>query len=257
MRKIVVRFDDVCPTMNLDKFNVAINKLKEYDIKPLLGVVPECKDAELLEFPENKKFWDYITDLSKEGYTIAMHGYTHCYDIIADGIVTKKKKSEFAGHTYEEQYKRIKQGKDILLSHGIDTDIFFAPSHSYDRTTLRALFANGFRFVSDGKSIRPYIQCGIKCIPCRFGGIPRIGENGVYTLVLHTSQWSREDKKYNEKLFMQVVDNYHSDMVDYSVILEEKSGFFLMQKLIEKITFYYEINLKPILYRVYGAIKND
>ena len=57
-----------------------------------------------------------------------MHGYQHVFDIRAKGIISHKKHSEFAGHPYVVQSERIKKGKDILLSHGICTDVFFCPS---------------------------------------------------------------------------------------------------------------------------------
>ena len=46
-RMIVVRFDDICPTMNYEQFMRADEILREYNIKPLLGVIPKCKDPEL------------------------------------------------------------------------------------------------------------------------------------------------------------------------------------------------------------------
>ena len=128
-------------------------------------------------------FWDYLKALQADGFAIAMHGYLHLYDTNAQGIVNGTSLSEFAGHSYEEQYEKIRKGKEILASHGIQTDIFFAPAHSYDENTLRALSANGFKYVSDGKSSKPFVREGIICIPCRSGGCPRIRKYGCYTAV--------------------------------------------------------------------------
>ena len=49
-------------------------------------------------------------------------------------------------------YEKIKKGKEILESHNVYTDVFFAPSHSYDDNTLRALSKCGFKYISDGYS---------------------------------------------------------------------------------------------------------
>ena len=44
MRKILIRFDDICPTMNFEEFDKAIDLMDELDIKPLIGVIPKCED---------------------------------------------------------------------------------------------------------------------------------------------------------------------------------------------------------------------
>lgn len=165
MRKILVRFDDICPTMDWNQWNRAMKILKLYHVKPLIGVIPDCQDPDLLIDLLRRDFWDYLKALQADGFAIAMHGYLHLYDTNAQGIVNGTSLSEFAGHSYEEQYEKIRKGKEILASHGIQTDIFFAPAHSYDENTLRALSANGFKYVSDGKSSKPFVREGIICIP--------------------------------------------------------------------------------------------
>ena len=39
MAKILVRIDDVCPTMSRQQWDKAIRLLNNYNVKPLLGVV--------------------------------------------------------------------------------------------------------------------------------------------------------------------------------------------------------------------------
>ena len=58
--------------------------------------------------------------------------------------------SEFAGLGFEQQFAMLEKGKAILESHGIKTDIFMAPAHSYDRNTLNALQKLGFTKMTDG-----------------------------------------------------------------------------------------------------------
>ena len=36
-----VRFDDICPTMDWEQFGRAAELMDKYDIKPLIGVIPE------------------------------------------------------------------------------------------------------------------------------------------------------------------------------------------------------------------------
>lgn len=55
-RKILVRFDDICPTMDFANFNEAVNLMDKYGIKPLIGVIPECKDKDLEIEPAHADF---------------------------------------------------------------------------------------------------------------------------------------------------------------------------------------------------------
>lgn len=72
--KILIRFDDICPTMNFEQFHLAETMMDKYQIKPLVGVVPDCRDSDLLISDGKNDFWDYVLALQKKGYTIAMHG---------------------------------------------------------------------------------------------------------------------------------------------------------------------------------------
>lgn len=163
-KRILIRIDDVCPTMDYDKFLERINFFREFGIKPMLGVIPDCED-ESLRYGEIRDFWDMIRDLAKEGYPIAMHGYKHVYTTQKRGLVCFRKMSEFSGLFFETQLEMLQDGKRILEEQGIHTQWFMAPGHSYDRQTVRALSEAGFRYVSDGRSSKPYCLDGIKFIP--------------------------------------------------------------------------------------------
>ena len=62
-RKIMVRFDDICPTMNFFQFERAMEIMRRYSVKPLLGVIPNCKDPELQIETIHEDFWEYVKDL--------------------------------------------------------------------------------------------------------------------------------------------------------------------------------------------------
>lgn len=256
LRKISVRFDDVCPTMNYEKFEIANQKLRLYGIKPLLGIVPYCKDEELMIETPHEDFWEYMRSLKAEGYSIAMHGYTHVCDSSGKGIVSRGRRSEFAGYPYDIQYEKIKKGKKIMERNGVDTTIFFAPAHSYDKNTLKALASNGFKYISDGKSNKSYRQNGIECIPCRYNGLPRIGNRGYYLVPLHTSQWVLSEKEINEINFLKICDTYHKDMINYSEFMEQKIGNIAIQKLSEKWNILWDTTLRPTLSLIYQRVKN-
>ena len=254
-KKILMRFDDICPTMDYKQWNKAVEVLDKYHIKPLIGVIPDCKDPELSIESPREDFWEYIKQLSAKGYAIAMHGYQHLYDIECRGLVNSSKNSEFAGHSYEIQVEKIKKGKEILEMHGVKTNIFFAPSHSYDDNTLRALKENGFKYVSDGKTLKLIIRHGIICVPCRTGGVPKIGKKGLYTAVFHAHEWSRPEKARGYDNLVFLCERYSDQIVSFNEFVNEKKGNYFIQSLDEKIYIAWSRYLRPNLYKVYERIK--
>lgn len=185
MKRItVLRIDDVCPCMDWFWFDKTMELLNKHNITGMLGVIPDCRDSSLNVSKADPLFWDKMKEYQKNGWYIAMHGYQHLYDTKATGCVISErdKESEFAGHQYKEQLCKILDGKKILESNGIETDAFFAPSHNYDKNTVKALNKAGFRYMADGRSKFAYTWKNIKFIPNCRAKEPR---EGIYTIVLH------------------------------------------------------------------------
>ena len=251
MDKILIRFDDICPTMNIRQWQRAEEVLRKYNVKPLLGIVPDNVDEELMIDPPMPSYWEYIKRLQKDGYKIAMHGYRHQYDIKHRGIINRGKNSEFAGHPYEIQYEKIKRGKEILLSHGIDTDTFFAPSHSYDLNTLRALAANGFKYMSDGKTRRPIVRKGVLCVPSSFSSLAKYEKPGCKCVVFHTNEWTRNDKKSGYDNLVYVCSKYNNSIVDFQSYVEQEKGNIVLESVYEKARIMWEYKLRDKISRIY------
>jgi predicted deacetylase len=249
-RIILLRFDDICPTMNWEQWEKAKVLMDSVGVKALLGVIPNNCDPDLLIDEPRKDFWEYIKTLQSEGFTIAMHGYKHVFDIRAKGIVTPVKHSEFAGHPYEIQYEKIRKGKEELFLHGIETDIFFAPAHSYDDNTLKALVANGFKYLSDGKSPKPYNRNGIICLPEPTGGIPNMKKKGFYTAVLHAHEWAYEGKKTSWERFVEVCKKHSGEIVQFEQFQNWSVGNPFIQQSIENINVLMDNTIKPGIIRI-------
>lgn len=233
-RKILLRFDDICPTMNWTQWEKAKALLDKAEVKPLLGIVPDCTDPDLNIDAPRLDFWDYIKSLQNEGYSLAMHGYHHLFETKANGIVTRNKISEFAGLSYDVQFEKIQRGKEIMNSHGIETDIFFAPAHSYDDNTLKALAACGFRYVSDGLSSKPYRRQGIILLPCRSGGIPKMNnKNGYVTAVVHAHEWEREDKAVDYTKYNNLLEGHFAEIVSFKEFSKWHCGNAFVQRFVE------------------------
>jgi predicted deacetylase len=238
-KKILLRFDDICPTMDWEEWGKAEKILEEKGVVALLGVVPDCQDPDLMIDKPREDFWEYIKELQKKGFTIAMHGYRH---VFLNGH------SEFTGLPYCEQLDSIREGKRILNSHGIETDVFFAPAHNFDDNTLRALSECGFHYVSDGYSSRPYIRCGVKLLPCRYGGVPLLkNKKGYLTAVVHAHEWKREDKVGEWDNFQEMLKNYSSEIVPFPIFCEWKNGVAAIQKLNAWFYRFFNLRIRPIL----------
>ena len=256
--KILIRFDDICPTMNWEQWDKAKQILDEVGSPALLGVIPDCQDPDLQIDEPKADFWKYIKGLQNQGFTIAMHGYQHVFDMNAKGIITQKhptkNHSEFAGHPYEVQYRKIKAGKDLLLQHGIETNIFFAPAHAYDENTLKALAANSFKYLCDGKSCMPYTRKGIICIPARTGGVPGKIVPGINTVVLHVHEWVRRDKFKEIDDFSNLCIRHQSELVSFEE-LKTTVGNKYFQLLCEKFYLLWEQTFRPVLRRIRNKYK--
>lgn len=206
--KISIRMDDITPDMDWAKFLRFKELCDLYQVKPLIGVVPENKD-ELLHIDEAREdFWEYILQLQREGWVIAQHGSEHIYKTKKMGCFPLNRLSEFAGLKYEEQLASLKKGQAILKEHGIETDIFMAPAHSYDNNTLRALKALGFRRITDGFGIRPYVCKEMTFYPISYKQSSSLKKaTGYTTFVAHANTMNEADFKRYEKLFEEQKEN--------------------------------------------------
>ena len=55
---LLIRFDDIAPNMNWALMNKCENLFDKYNIKPLLGIIPQNQDKELQAYKKNENFWD-------------------------------------------------------------------------------------------------------------------------------------------------------------------------------------------------------
>tara|TARA_Y100001978_G_C23645919_1_gene410763 strand:+ start:126 stop:872 length:747 start_codon:yes stop_codon:yes gene_type:complete len=203
--KIIIRFDDVSPKMNWELFIYFKKNLEDLGVRTLLGVIPENKDKQFINYNFDEKFFNKIKSYKDFGDTISQHGTFHRYTSKSSGILKINNKSEFAGHSFEYQYKLIKKGKKILEKHNCWQPVFMAPSHSFDNNTIKALVKLGFKSITDGYGLYPYKEKGIYFIPQLFSKPFNIGF-GLSTICIHINYLSKKevDKlinfiKYNRK----------------------------------------------------------
>jgi predicted deacetylase len=183
--RYVIRLDGCHPQMNWDNFARVRRLFARYGVRAVAGVIPDCRHRDLLRADAYGGFWREMRDLRREGWTVALHGYTHERLTRDGGLLRTNCSSEFAGLPYEEQRDRLARGRSILEAHALETTVFMAPWHSFDWNTVRALKALGFDTLTDGDGVVPYERGGVVWVPQQLG-TPRSVPFGVWTFALHT-----------------------------------------------------------------------
>lgn len=242
--KIAIRMDDITPDMNWENFLRFKRLCDQHQIKPLIGVVPNNQDENLhfegasprlavsaagkavpycsADIPQD--FWAYLRGLRQEGWQIAQHGYIHQYHTQKMGCFPLNKLSEFAGIPYPQQYEALKAGKELLQSHGIYTDIFMAPAHSYDKNTLRALKKLGFTKLTDGFGSVPYQWRGFTFYPISYRQSSSLKKTSGYTtFVVHANGMKQGDFEHYKQLFQIYADRMIS-FTEYMAVPSKKRG---------------------------------
>lgn len=244
--KITIRMDDITPDMDWAKFDRFKAILDKHGIKPIIGVVPENKDEKLKKEAPRDNFWEYVRMLQQQGWVVAMHGYNHIYTTKEPGMFPIGDKSEFAGVIYQRQDDMIREGKRILKSHGIITDFFMAPSHSYDKNTLKALKKNGFSRITDGFGEKPYDMDGIVFYPIAVSKSETLKskKDGCVTFVYHTNTMSEKDFENFEKIFSKAKVVSYGEFLHSETVM--RSALDEVMEFMTAKSKYYAVRLRKI-----------
>ena len=176
MKRYLLRLDDASEYMDLQKWARMERLLDQYCVSPIFGIIPRNNDESLTsKYDRNPSFWELVYSWINKGWIPAMHGYEHKYVTKCGGINPVNLRSEFAGLSYEEQAEKIRSSYRILKEHGIDPIIFFAPSHTFDNNTLKALGSETpIRIISDTVAWDVYKQGDFFFIPQQSGRVRRL-----------------------------------------------------------------------------------
>ena len=208
MGNYIIRLDDAADRMDCKKWDRMEALLDKYDIKPLVGVIPNCKDEMMNIYDCDPDFWNKVHQWDAKGWTIALHGYEHVYCTTDGGINPVNKRSEFAGLSLEQQKNKIKKGVEIFRRNEVEPKVFFAPSHTFDLNTIEALKQeSNIRIISDTVANKPYSQYDMTFVPQQSGKVRKLPFK-VVTFCYHPNMMEEQEfiylesflKKYN-KLF--------------------------------------------------------
>ena len=220
--RYLIRFDDICPTMNWEVWDKIETILERYNINPILAVVPLNKDPDLVAMPARDDFWEQVRRWQARGWCIAMHGYDHCYITDDAGLVGINTRSEFAGLSRELQCKKIEAGIEIFRKNNVNIDMWVAPAHSFDKLTVDLLTSFGIKYISDGFYFRTVSYLGAIWVPQQLWRLRSI-PFGLWTSCYHINSYSSNDIdgfdrqlcNYKDKIisFSDVITLSHTDSV--------------------------------------------
>lgn len=190
----LVRFDDICPTMDWARWSRIESMLLATGVRPLLAVIPDNQDAAFQVSPARGDFWDYLRERQRsQGWAIAMHGLQHRYHAQAmGGLLRLNTNSEFTGLPRAEQQAKIRAGLQVFRSHDVDVDGWIAPAHNFDAVTVDVLLEEGIRFISDGffpRPVRHLAACWVPQQLWKFRAMPF----GLWTVCLHHAAFAERD----------------------------------------------------------------
>src|SRR4029077_13616420 len=145
----LIRFDDLCPTLNWKVWSGIEAVLLDREIKPLLAGIPDNQDEKLHYSPAHLSFWEEVRKWQARGWTIGLHGYQHRFVTQEPGMVGIQRRSEFAGVPPAEQEEKLLRAVEIFRSNGVRPEVWIAPAHSFDWNTVIALEKLGITTISD------------------------------------------------------------------------------------------------------------
>jgi len=200
--------------------------LDKYAIKPMVGVIPANADPkQCIDYPD-LGFWIKVKKWKTKKWAIALHGYNHCYISVSRGINPLWPRSEFAGLSLDIQKEKIIKGLEVLATHDIHPQYFFAPSHTFDENTLIALKeCSDIRIISDTIATKPYKKGEFVFFPQLGGHCMNIPLPGIWTFCLHPSMMNEEEFLHTERFLKDNADKFiRFDDINLST-LKHKSLF--------------------------------
>ncbi len=188
-----LRLDDACPTWHRERWLRVLDLLSDRGVIPLIAVVPDNRDPDLVHQKPDPGFWDQVKTWQGAGWVLGLHGYQHRLQKRPRGLVPRNAYGEWAGEDPEHQRETMRRAWALVRQQGWLPSWWVAPAHNMDRGTLQALESEtSIRNISDGWTRRPYRRWGFVWLPQQLGQPRRMG-GGFWTICLHPNMMSGDD----------------------------------------------------------------
>jgi predicted deacetylase len=215
----LLRFDDICPTMNWEVWEEIEATLIQRQLKPILAVVPDNRDPGLQVDAPAGDFWDHVRAWQEWGWTIALHGYQHRYVSRNAGLAARRKKSEFAGLPVGTQHEKLQRGMEIFERERITSRVWIAPGNAFDATTVALLPDFGINVISAGYFRFPYVcSSRIRWVPQQMYYF-RPAPAGVWTVCYHHNGWDSA----RLQRFCEDLDDYGPNIASLDEVLDRSA----------------------------------
>lgn len=236
MSQYILRLDDASDYMDIQNWIRMEKLLDKYDIKPIFGIIPKnCDDSLVSKYEQNLNFWGLMHSWINKGWIPALHGYEHRYVTKEGGINPVNMRSEFAGLPYIKQVEKIKNGFQILDNHNIHPNIFFAPSHTFDKNTLRAIRdETPIRIISDSIARDVYKDDGLWFIPQQSGSARKLPFKTV-TFCYHPNTMNESSFDHLEKFIDKNIHSFNS--LNLAQIMQSTRSFDCIDKILRALYF--------------------
>ncbi|MCR5761468.1 MAG: DUF2334 domain-containing protein [Sphaerochaetaceae bacterium] len=228
MKQYLLRLDDASDHMDAVKWKRMEELLDKHGIKPIFGIIPENRDPSMTSYPCSPAFWTLVHSWIDKGWEAALHGCYHTYVTKEGGINPMHDRSEFAGLPLSEQKEKIAHAYHVLKGHDIDARIFFAPSHTFDLNTLKALEAETpIRVISDTIANDVYFKHGFYFVPQQSRRVRALPFK-VCTFCYHPNMMT--DAEFEE--LDSFLSSYKSLFCSFSDLKLKKRAFSLYDRLL-------------------------
>ena len=155
--RYLVRFDDLCPTMLLDRWARFLSIIARYGIRPILAIIPVIRippSSCRRRIPTSGS--NAITRSRRRHHRYAwlpapMHQY-------GKPILRLHQETEFAGVEQCSSSNGFVPDSGSFAKTDLNPRLFVAPRHGFDLHTLRALADEGLGILSDGFAHRPVMR---------------------------------------------------------------------------------------------------
>jgi len=244
--KYLIRLDDASHYSNEEKWDRIESILIKFKIKPIVAVIPNNKDKNIMYSKANKFFWKKVKYWESLGWTIAMHGYEHKFHKVNKSslIFPFYNQSEFAELTVDEQSYKINKSLEIFKKNDIYPKLWIAPAHTFDKNTLVALKkSTKIKTISDGISLNPFLSNGFNFIPQQLWSF-KYKSFGLWTICLHPDTMTENEFKKIE----QSISKYISKNI--FIGLEELDLNFLNKSFLDLIysySFWIRYNINQLI----------
>lgn len=221
----LLRLDDASEYRDIIKWDRIETLLDKYQIKPIVGVIPHNQDPSIInKYKKDSRFWEVVKKWNHKNWTIGLHGYNHVYITNVGGLNPVNNRSEFAGVDLAIQKEKIRKGLSIFKEQNISPKAFFAPAHTFDHNTLRALHSeSNIRVISDTIANDVYNFDGFYFIPQQTGHV-RSMPFKITTFCYHPNNMI--DKDYIElENFLLLYQNHFVDVGSITLVDRSKSSY--------------------------------